>query len=239
MPFRDGSQLLEARGLERSFGRVRILRGIDLSLDSGEALAVIGPNGAGKTTLLRLLAGLMRPTAGSVRLRGEPVTSENHEARRGVGFLSHQSLLYDDLTLLENLTFAARLYLLDDPQQAARAALDAAGLAGRADELPGRLSRGLLQRAAIARATLHEPQLLLLDEPFTGLDAAAADQLRSSLEIRLARGHAIVLVTHDLADAWNLATRVAVLIQGRWAAEETRQGSVESFLPRYQGLIGA
>jgi ABC-type multidrug transport system ATPase subunit len=181
----------------------------------------------------------MRPTAGQVRIHGEHVTRENHAARRKVGFLSHQSLLYDDLTLLENLTFAARLYLLDHPEQVARTALEAAGLGERAAELPGRLSRGLLQRAAIARATLHDPEILLLDEPFTGLDAGAADQLRTRLETRLARGHGVVLVTHDLTDAWNLATRVAVLIEGRWAAEEMRQGSLESFLPRYHGLIGA
>jgi heme exporter protein A len=239
MPFRDGAQLLEAQGLERSFGRARILRGLDLSLYPGEALAVIGPNGAGKTTLLRILAGLMRPSAGQVRLRGEALTRENHAARRSIGFLSHQSLLYDDLTLLENLSFAARLYLLDRPEQVARAALESAGLGDRAADLPARLSRGLLQRAAIARATLHDPEVLLLDEPFTGLDAGAADQLRSRLETRLARGHGLVLVTHDLTDAWNLATRVAVLIEGRWAAVETRQGSLESFLPRYHGLIGA
>jgi heme ABC exporter ATP-binding subunit CcmA len=239
MPSRDGPPLLEARGLERSFGRVRILRGLDLSLHPGEALAVIGPNGAGKTTLLRLLAGLMRPTAGEVRLCGEPVRREKHQARRKLGFLSHQSLLYDDLTLHENLSFAARLYLLDRPSDAARRALEAAGLAERSAELPVRLSRGLLQRAALARAMMHDPVVLLLDEPFTGLDAAAADQLRSTLKTRLARGHGLVLVTHDLTDAWEIATRVAVLVEGRWAAEETRQGPLESFLPRYHGLIGA
>ena len=239
MPSRDGAFLLEARGLERSFGRVRVLRGLDLSLAPGEALAVIGPNGAGKTTLLRLLAGLMRPTAGEVLLDGEPVTREQHEKRRQLGFLSHRSLLYDDLTLLENLTFTARLYSMQRPERSARAALEAIGLGDRIGELPGRLSRGLLQRAALARAMLHDPPVLLLDEPFTGLDAGAADQLRSTLESRLARGHALVLVTHGLSDAWDLATRVAVLVGGRWAAEEPRQGSLESFLPKYQGLIGA
>jgi heme exporter protein A len=239
MPSRDGIPLLDAQGLERSFGRVRILHGIDVSLEAGEALAVIGPNGAGKTTLLRLLAGLMRPSAGEVRVLGQPLARGNHEARRRVGFLSHNSLLYDDLTLRENLSFAARLYLLDRPDEVARTALEDAGLADRAGELPVRLSRGLLQRAAIARAMLHDPEVLLLDEPFSGLDAQAADQLRATLQARLARGNGIVLVTHDLADAWELATRVAVLIAGRWAAEEPRQGSLDSFLPRYHGLMGA
>jgi heme exporter protein A len=238
MPSHDGAFLLEARGLQRSFGRARILHGINLSLGPGEALAVIGPNGAGKTTLLRLLAGLMRPTAGEVRLLGEPLGRGTHHARRAVGFLSHQSLLYDDLTLLENLTLAARLYLLERPVELARAALDAAGLGDRTGELPRRLSRGLLQRAAIARSTLHDPQVLLLDEPFTGLDATASNRLRDDLKVRLAKGLGLVLVTHNLSDAWELASRVAVLIQGRWAVDEPRSGTLEAFLPRYQRLAG-
>jgi len=239
MPSHDGSLLLEVRGLQRSFGRVRILRGVDLSLRSGEALAVVGANGAGKTTLLRLLAGLMKPTAGQIRVREQLLAQGSLQTRRAIGLLSHHSLLYDDLTLLENLTFTARLYGLERPREHAAAALDDAGLAGRSAELPRRLSRGLLQRAAIARALLHKPSLLLLDEPFTGLDAPASDRLRSDLRDRLARGLGVVLVTHNLAEVWQLASRVAVLVDGRWAAEEPCEGSLDAFLPRYHGLIGA
>jgi heme exporter protein A len=230
MPSHDGAALLEARGLQRSFGRVRILHGLDLSLRPGEALAIIGPNGAGKTTLLRLLAGLIRPSAGEVRISGQ---------RGSLGILLHQSLLYDDLTLLENLTFAARLYGLEGPRTAAAAALEHAGLAERSSDLPRRLSRGLLQRAAIARALVHAPRLLLLDEPFTGLDAPAAAGLRADLRRRLAQGLGLVIVTHHLAEVWDLATRVAVLVGGRWAADEPRTGTLEAFLPRYRELIGA
>jgi heme ABC exporter ATP-binding subunit CcmA len=239
MPSREGITLLEARGLQRSFGRVRILRGLDLLLRRGEALAVIGPNGAGKTTLLRLLAGLMRPTAGDIRVLGHRLTRGSDSARSAIGLLSHQSLLYDDLTLLENLTFAARLYGLDRPRETARDALEATGLGDRSGELPRRLSRGLLQRAAIARALLHDPRVLLLDEPFTSLDAEAADRLRSDLRARLARGLGLIVVTHHLAEVWDLASRVAVLMDGRWAADEQRAGPLEAFLPRYYGLIGA
>ena len=239
MPSHDGSSLLEARGLNHRFGRARILHGLDLTLAPGEALAVTGPNGAGKTTLLRILAGLMRPSAGEVRVMERPLARGDHQARRHIGLLTHQSLLYDDLTLLENLTFAARLYQLDRPGEAARAALERAGLGERADELPRRLSRGLLQRAAIARALLHAPKVLLLDEPFTALDAPAAAGLRSELQSTLARGFGLVLVTHHLAEAWALASRVAVLVRGRWVADEPRTGSIEAFLPRYLGLIGA
>jgi heme exporter protein A len=233
MPSHDGAALLEARGLQRSFGRVRILHGLDLSLKPGEALAIIGPNGAGKTTLVRLLAGLIRPSAGEVHILGQRLGGEVGSARRQLGVLLHQSLLYDDLTLLENLTLAARLYTV------AAAALDEVGLSDRAGDLPRRLSRGLLQRAAIARALLHAPKLLLLDEPFTGLDTPAAARLRTELQRRLAQGLGLVIVTHHLAEVWDLASRIAVLIEGQWAIDEQRSGALEAFLPRYRELIGA
>ncbi|HEX6615576.1 MAG TPA: heme ABC exporter ATP-binding protein CcmA [Gemmatimonadales bacterium] len=239
MPSYDGEPLLVARGIRRSFGRTRILHGLDLTLAPGEALAVAGPNGAGKSTLLRILAGLMRPTAGEVRVLGRTLAGDGAEARRAIGLLSHQSLLYDDLTLLENLTFAARLYGLRAPAAAARTALDAAGLGGRLDDSPRRLSRGLLQRAAIARALLHGPRVLLLDEPFTALDAASADRLRDLLRARLAEGLGLVVVTHHLGEVWDLATRVAVMVNGRWVSQEDRTGPLDAFLPRYLAWTGA
>src|SRR5688572_4002620 len=143
MPSSDGDgghALLEARGLRRSFGGLRVLRGVDLVVRQGEAVAVAGPNGAGKTTLLRVLAGLMRPEAGEVRVLGHPVRRDGDAGRRVIGFVSHQTLLYDDLTLAQNLTFAARLYRLPRPADAARAALASAGLEARADDSPRRLS---------------------------------------------------------------------------------------------------
>jgi len=242
MPSSDGAEgpaLLEARGLRRSFGGLRVLRGVDLSVRAGEAVVVAGPNGAGKTTLLRLLAGLMRPESGEVHVLGRPLRGDGQEARRAIGFVSHQSLLYDDLTLAQNLTFTARLYALPKPADAARAALESAGLASRADDSPRRLSRGLTQRASIARALLHRPRVLLLDEPFTALDAAAAERLRADLAGRLAAGLGMVIVTHRLAEVWELATRVAVLADGRWACDEPRGGALDAFLPRYHGLVGA
>lgn len=242
MPSSDpagGHALLEARGLRRSFGGLRVLRGIDLVVRPGEAVVVAGPNGAGKTTLLRLLAGLMRPEAGDVRVLGRPVRGDDASGRRELGFVSHQSLLYDDLTLAQNLAFVARLYGLERPADVARAALETAGLESRADESPRRLSRGMAQRAAIARALLHAPRVLLLDEPFTALDAAWAERLRADLAARLAEGLGMVIVTHRLGEVWALATRVSVLAEGRWACDEPRAGGLEAFLPRYQGLVGA
>lgn len=238
-PSCDGPPLLAARGLRRAFGRLRVLRDVDLTLAPGEILAVAGPNGAGKSTLLRVLAGLMRPTAGEVRVLGRLLTRDAADARRTIGLLSHQSLLYDDLTLAENLTFAARLYGVPAPAAAARAALEAAGLAERATDTPRRLSRGLLQRVAIARALLHDPRLLLLDEPFTALDAASADRLRAELRARGSQGLGIVVVTHHLAEVWEIATRVAVMVEGRWVCDEPVAGPLAGFLPRYREWIGA
>jgi len=185
-----------------------------------------------------VLAGLSRPSAGEVLVEGRRLSGDP-DARRAIGLLSHQSLLYDDLTLLENLAFAARLYGVPHPGEAARAALAAAGLADRAGDQPRRLSRGLLQRAAIARALLHGPRVLLLDEPFTALDAAAAERLRATLAERRQAGLGVLVVTHHLAEVWDVATRVAVMVGGRWAAEEPREGQLDAFLPRYREWIGA
>jgi ABC-type multidrug transport system ATPase subunit len=181
----------------------------------------------------------MRPTAGQVTILGQPLERRSAQIRKAIGLLSHQSLLYDDLTLVENLTFAARLYGLSRAREVAEAALAQAGLGARSNELPRRLSRGLLQRAAIARALLHRPKLLLLDEPFTSLDAAAADRLRVDLRRRVAEGLGVVLVTHHLTEAWDLASRVAVLVNGSWAVDEPRTGTLDDFLPRYHELIDA
>jgi heme exporter protein A len=238
MPRYDGP-LLVARGLSRAFGAQRVLRDISLELAAGETLAVVGPNGAGKTTLLRLLAGLMRPSSGEVLVLGRRLAPADPEARRPIGIVSHQSLLYDDLTIEENLLLAARLYGLVDPRGEARRALESVGLAARAGETPRRLSRGMVQRAAIARAFLHDPAVLLLDEPFTGLDAPAAEQLRGLLRERAAVGRAMIVVTHHLAETWELASRVAVLAGGRWALEGPREADLAAFLPRYHEAIGA
>lgn len=233
----DGA-LLTAAALARSYGPHRVLRGVDLTLNAGETLMVAGANGAGKTTLLRILAGLMRPAAGEVRVCGRRLTHSDPDARRPIGLVSHQSLLYDDLTLTENLAFAARLHGLRAPRDAALAALADVALTAQAGLTPRQLSRGMLQRAAIARALIHQPSLLLLDEPFTGLDAAASERLRGLLAERASAGRALVIVTHQLAEAWDLASRVAVLAGGKLVLDEPRRGDVAAFLPRYLAVSG-
>jgi heme exporter protein A len=229
--------LLAATGIERSFGNARILRGVDLAVEPGSLHLVLGPNGAGKTTLLRILAGLTRPSAGSVLLEGGSLR-DSPGLRRRIGLLSHQSFLYDDLSPVENLEFAAGLYDLPSPRDAARRAIDSVGLTARMHDPVRRLSRGMVQRVAIARALLHEPAVLLLDEPFTGLDPRAAERLVELLSARLAADCGVVLVTHSPADAWSIATRVSLLVRGKWVIDEPRPADVQAFMTRASAAFG-
>lgn len=210
-----------------------MLHDVSLALAPHDCLLVLGANGAGKSTLLRILAGLIRPHAGSIQIAGRALTPNDPGTRAALGLVAHQTLLYDDLTLLENLQFVARLYGVPDGRAVALQALEEAGLSSRAADRPRDLSRGMQQRAAIARALLHRPSVLLLDEAFTGLDAASADRLRSRLLVERTRGCAIVVVSHQAAEAWDLATHVGVLAEGRWARSEQRPanlGELEQWL---------
>ncbi len=208
--------MLSAEGLRHAFGegrgRVVALDGVSFNLTAGQTLAIFGPNGAGKTTLLKVLAGLIRPQVGSVRVAG---------GRRAIGWIGHQSHLYEHLTVRENLLFWAALYGVPATRRGPRAAevLGRLGMADRADQPVWSLSRGLAQRAAIAKAVIHDPRILLLDEPFTGLDLAAAAELRALLgELRGggAAGRVVVLATHNVDEGVELATDVAFQQRGRF-----------------------
>ena len=191
---------LEVTDLKRSFGHVRALRGVSFTLSPGETLAIFGPNGAGKTTLLRLLAGVLRPDAGVAAVYGRRVGLADPAVRRRIGLISHASLLYHGLTARENLVFYARLYGLENPGAEAARALEQVGLLARAATVAGTMSRGMLQRLTIARALLHQPDIVLLDEPFTGLDPQGAQSLRAQLMALKNAQRAIVLVTHNLEE---------------------------------------
>ena len=224
---------LEVADLARSFGHVRALKGVSFTLQRGETLAVFGPNGAGKTTLLRLLAGVLRPDRGSVRVLGRPLRRDESDTRRRIGLISHASLLYDGLTALENLVFYGRLYGLHQPRQAALKALESVGLLERATSLAGTMSRGMLQRLAIARALLHDPDVVLLDEPFTGLDQKAAAQLRDELGRLHDARRAIVIVTHNLDEGLELATQVAIQVSGRFVEQGPKGPDLAGYRGRY------
>jgi heme exporter protein A len=198
-------------GLERRYGERTALSGVTLTVPQGATLAVFGSNGAGKTTLLRVLAALLRPHAGSARVLGGKLPDDAWKVRGGVGYLGHESLLYRDLTVRQNLQFHARLHGVD-PAQAERA-LAAVGLAHRADDPVRELSRGMVQRAAVARATLHDPKLLLLDEPRANLDPAAAEALEPL--IGKPSGRTRVIASHDVESALAEADLALGLKAGR------------------------
>ncbi len=209
---------LEAVGLVRSFGALRAVDGVSFELQPGELLTVFGPNGAGKTTLLRMLAGVMRPDSGHVRVAGAPADVASRDWRHRVGIVSHQSLLYGQLTTEENLRFYGRLFGLTDLKTRIPERLASMGLSDRARTPVRELSRGLKQRVALARALLHDPEVVLLDEPYTGLDPHASAVLREQLASLKDGRRTVVLVTHNLKQGLELADRVAIQVQGRFSS---------------------
>ena len=208
--------VLTATGLVREFGPLRAVDGVGFELGAGQLMTVFGPNGAGKTTLLRILAGGLRPDEGQVHLRGKELRAGDPEWHRRIGVLSHQSFLYGHLTLQENLRFFGKLFGLTDLGDRVGERLKQVGLEKRANSLARTLSRGMRQRLALARTLLHDPDFVLLDEPYTGLDAHAAAVLRGVLA-SLKDGHrTVILVTHNITEGLEMADRVAIQVRGRF-----------------------
>ena len=208
--------------MEKWYGPLPAVRGIDLTLARGEFLTIFGPNGAGKSTLLRMLCGAVRPTRGTVDVMGERVGGDEDGWRRRIGLLSHQTFLYPGLGAAENLDFYARLYSLPDRKRRVDEALREVGLMERAADRVRTFSRGMQQRLALARTLLHDPEVVFLDEPYTGLDPHASAMLRAVLD-RLKDGRrTVVLVTHNLSQGLEQADRVAVQVGGRWVSDERR-----------------
>jgi heme exporter protein A len=202
----------------RTFGRRRALNRVSLMADAGTNTALHGHNGAGKSTLLAIAATLLQPTSGTVRYGDLPVTSGSATLRGRIGMLGHDLYLYPELTAAENLRFFARLYGVPDVERAVSRGVERAGLVERGDDPVAGYSRGMRQRLALERALIHEPRLLLLDEPFTGLDEAAREELRERLRSTRAAGTIVILTTHDIAAIANLTDRRVTLVDGRLAA---------------------
>lgn len=225
-----------ATGVVRRFGHSRALNGLDLEIPWEQRVAILGANGAGKSTLLRVLATLLRPTAGSVVIGGLALPEQAAAVRCHVGLVAHQTFLYDELTVRENLLFYARLYGVTHPTERADALIERVGLADRADSRVRSLSRGLQQRAALARAIVHDPAILLLDEPDTGLDVRGDALLQAMMSEESGRSRTVLLTTHNLDRALSLADRVVVLTNGRVADDRpARHASVAGLAATIRG----
>jgi heme exporter protein A len=212
--------MIQVQNLKKSFGPRAALAGVDLSVEAGEFVTLVGPNGAGKTTLLRIMATLGRPTSGTLRIAGLDPAQAGDEVRRRIGFLSHRTILYGDLTAEQNLNFYARMYDLDDGQARIESLLKRVGLATRRHDMVRTFSRGMQQRLSVARAVLHQPQVLLLDEPYSGLDPNAAQVLTDLLADLAGEGCTVVLTTHNLERGLIAGRRVVVLVRGRIVYDE-------------------
>jgi len=221
--------------VSRHFGRRRALSHVTLTASAGDVLGLLGPNGAGKSTLITILATLSTPTTGEVRYGDQPAARLGAALRIRIGLLAHELHLYPELSARQNLAFFAELYGLD-PRATVDAALEAAGLADRADDPVSGFSRGMRQRLALERALLHHPRLVLFDEPFTGLDDRAVGIVSDRLRALAASGAIVVLATHDLDLADGLVTRVALVRGGRLVSDEPASTGLRA---RYRALIGA
>ena len=220
--------------VSRHFGRRRAVTKVSLSAGRGEIVGLLGPNGAGKSTLMGMAASLVRPTSGEVRYGGGTARSLGPALRHQIGLLAHELHLYPELTARQNLSFFARLYGVDAGGPV-EAALAAAGLSDRGEDDVSGFSRGMRQRLALERALIHQPRLVLLDEPFTGLDDRAVSVVTERLRGIAASGAIVLLATHDLDLAEGLVTRVVLVRGGRLIADEPAQAGVRA---RYRALVG-
>src|SRR5512139_2991431 len=222
--------MITVRKLVKRFGLKTVLRGMDFSVEQGEFVALLGPNGAGKTTFLRILSSLSRPTLGYVNIAGYSLPNQASAVRRRLGVVSHLPLLYGDLTAEENLQFYARMYNIQKAEKRISDVLEMVGLASRRRDLVRTYSRGMQQRLAIGRAVLHDPEVMLFDEPHTGLDQDASQMLDGVLRNVAAAGRTVVMTSHDLARAEDLASRFDILSRGVIAASVTKKKLAKSNL---------
>jgi len=215
--------MITVKKLVKRFGLKTVLRGVDFAVQPGEFVALLGPNGAGKTTFLRILASLSRPSLGEVNIAGYKLPNEAAQVRARLGVVSHLPLLYGDLTADENLRFYARMYNIPDYELRVTEVLEMVGLDARRRDLVRTFSRGMQQRLAIGRAVLHDPEVVLFDEPYTGLDQDASSMLDDVLRTVAAKGRTVVMTSHDLARAEDLATRFDILSRGVISASASRK----------------
>jgi heme exporter protein A len=232
--------MIVVKKLIKRFGLKTVLRGLDFAVEKGEFVALLGPNGAGKTTFLRILASLSRPSLGMVSIAGYALPAQSAAVRRRLGVVSHMPLLYGDLTGEENLQFYGRMYNLPELPERVNEVLEMVGLSARRRDLVRTFSRGMQQRLAIGRAVLHDPEVMLFDEPYTGLDQDASEMLDGVLRRVAAEGRTVVMTSHDLARAEGLASRFDILSRGVIAASAAQASLGKgNLLDFYKQALGA
>lgn len=214
---------ISVRGLTKTFGSSLALRGVDLDIEHGESVVIFGPNGAGKTTLIKILATIMNPSTGKVVVDGLDLKGNAEEIRRRIGIVSHQTFLYSNLTAYENLNFYCRMYDVTHPGERIQEVAAMVGMTARLHDRVGTLSRGMQQRVSIARSLLHDPSIILMDEPETGLDQQAVAMLWEALRPREGRERTIVLTTHSLERGLALGERLLILARGRIVYQRSTQ----------------
>ncbi|RMD94294.1 MAG: heme ABC exporter ATP-binding protein CcmA [Calditrichaeota bacterium] len=224
--------------LSKAFGTLFALKNVNLKIHRGEFLAIFGPNGAGKTTLIRILATLTRPTSGEIFINGYSLNSDSEKIRRQIGVIAHQTYLYDELTAEENLRFYGKMYDVKDLNAKIARIIAEVGLGLRRRDRVRTFSRGMQQRLSIARAMIHDPSILLLDEPYTGLDQHASEMLTEWLKELKSKDRTILMVTHDLDRGIDLADRVAIIHQGKLVFEEERSNiEAKTFREKYYHFV--
>ena len=229
---------IETSKLTKSFGSRKAVDNISISVPEGAFLSIFGPNGAGKTTLLRILATLTRATSGSATLLGHDIKEDADKVRGCIGMISHNSMLYPDLTAIENLLLTARLYGVEDPMARVLEMLDAVELKHRQLDTVRTFSRGMTQRLSIARALIHDPQVVFLDEPYSGLDPHAVE-IFDGLLAQVRKGRTFCMVSHDLQKGFALCTHALVMAKGRVVAfDEKEQLDFEAFTSTYRETVG-
>jgi len=235
----NAEHFIEARGLNKKFGYKTALRNIDIVLKQGDSLVLFGPNGAGKSTLIQVMCSLMRPTSGSIRIAGYELPRDREALHQIIGLIGHQTFLYPHLSAYENLKFYGTMYRVTRLDLRIAEVLDLVGLSGNSNDAVQNFSRGMQQRLAIGRAILHDPMILFLDEPFTGLDQQGSeDFLKLILQFR-DQGKTVILASHRLQLGLELCTRAAILKSGRIVyLQDAARISKNNFIQIYLQQIG-
>jgi len=232
------STVIAVTGLTKTFGNLYALRNLSFSLNKGEFLTIFGPNGAGKTTLIRILSTITKASSGEIKIADLSFEDDSEKLRRQIGVIAHQTFLYENLTAEENLRFYGKLYDVENLSKKIDTILSEVGLELRKRDFVRTFSRGMQQRLAIARAMLHEPSILLLDEPYTGLDQHSSVMLTNWLNRLRSSEQTILMVTHDLEQGMELADRIAILVNGQLVFNQEQRGvDVKKFRKTYYDLV--